>query len=387
MRPGRTRPRTREFPLNRHSDRNQGVNICQHRGGLARTRKRLADGQLTIGFTGGSVTDPRLGNTWPEPVIGWFAEKFPRARLVVENAAVGATSSDLAVFRAQCYLIDRQCDLVFVEFAANDSVLPTAQRTRTREELLRKLLAGTGRDVVLTYIFFQEMYAEMIANKVPASIAEFEELGAHYGLGSVWMGLHALREVQRGQMRWEEWLPDGMHPQHRGSLSYAQSVISFLERELITAPSVGSIPTGDRRPTPLNPRHWEAGTCLPFDAVKLDGPWTVRRWWQCVGIEQVLDTAAVGAKLAFEFEGRALSLAFDFGKASADFRYRLDEREWVTHSFDRPAWCGPPGWYRIVNVADDLAGGSHHFELEVIHGNRPDCAGTNLRLALIGVVK
>lgn len=29
---------------------------------------------------------------------------------------------------------------------------------------------------------------------------------------------------------------------------------------------------------------------------------------------------------------------------------------------------------------------THLFELEVIHGDRPDCTGTNFVLALIGVI-
>jgi hypothetical protein len=163
-------------------------------------------------------------------------------------------------------------------------------------------------------------------------------------------------------------------------------MITFLERELITKPSPSGMLIGDKRPAPFNPQHWEGGKCVPLDSVKLEGPWALRRWWQCVGVEQVLDTAAVGAKLAFEFAGRVLTLAFDFDKTCADFRYRIDDQAWATYAFDRPAlWCGP-GWYRTVHLAEDLPPGRHKVELEVVHGDRPECMGTNFRLALIGVV-
>jgi GDSL-like Lipase/Acylhydrolase family len=372
------------FP--RRAERLRAMNIHHHRGGLRRTRERLGAGRLTVGFIGGSITDPRPGYNWPEPVMAWFVERFPQTRFVVENAAIGATSSDLAVFRAQRDLIDRQCDIVFVEYAVNDYDMPTAERTRTREGLLRKLLAGAGCDVVLVYTFCQNMYADMMTGQVPASIREFEELGAHYNIGSVWMGLHALREVQAGQMRWEEWLPDGLHPQNRGSLSYAQAVTAFLERELNTAPATSEILTGSRRPAPLNPQHWEGAHRLSLDTVELEGPWTLRRWPHMVWMDLVLDTAAVGAKLKVGFEGRAVSVGFDFGKTSADFRYSLDDQPWVVHHFDRPVWCGPTGWFRTVNLANDLPPGRHTLRMEVIHGDQPECNGTNFRLALIGVV-
>ncbi|MCD9023228.1 ROK family protein [Cohnella silvisoli] len=47
-------------------------------------------------------------------------------------------------------------------------------------------------------------------------------MAEHYGIGSVWKGLYGLEEVKKGRMRWEEWLPDGLHPTERGSLSYGR---------------------------------------------------------------------------------------------------------------------------------------------------------------------
>jgi len=371
-------------------DRDAALEVFRHRAGLYRTRRALADGKLTLGFIGGSVTDAN-GQSWPDPVIVWFQQRFPGVRLTVENAAIGATRSDLAVFRAERDLIDRGCDLVFVEYVVNDNWEPVEKRKRSREGLLRKLLAGEGRDVVLVYTFCQGMYWEISRGMVPASIAEFEELGEHYRLGSVWMGLHALREVQAGIMRWEEWLPDGAHAQARGSLSYARSVTTFLDRELIVDPTPEAIPTGDRRPAPLNPGHWEFARKLPFDVVSFEGPWTIRRCTTSPWFDQVIDTSAVGARLSIPFEGRGLVLGFEYREYAAEFLWRLDGGEWR-----RANRVNGPGWSScyISVLADDLPAGRHTLELEVVHGNQPDSEGafhpefkgTTLRLLLIGVI-
>lgn len=370
-----------------HENPVESLAVHHHRRGLARSRRAITAGSITVGFIGGSITDPRTGYNWPEPVVAWFMNAFPGLRITVENAAIGATGSDLAVFRAERDLIGRGCDLVFVEFAVNDGGEPTEKRMRTREGLIRKLLAGKGCDIVLAYTYCQDMYSDMIGGKVPATIAEFEQLGEHYGIGSVWMGLNALKELIQGQMRWEEWLPDGLHPQSRGSLSYAQSVNAYLEKELISEPGRSGIPTGKFLPKPLNLKNWEKSALLPFSEVRLDGPWQIQRWSKLNWIDQLLFTAAVGAKLSFEFNGRGLCLAFDFGKTSAEFKYRLDGGEWQTSNRDRPYWVGDDGWYRISQIADDLKPGRHAFELEVIHGNAANCTGTNFRLGLIGVVR
>ena len=357
--------------------------VSIHRKPLIHTWQALRKGSITLGFIGGSITDPRPGHNWPEPVTAWFVETFPNVRVSVENAAIGATGSELAVFRAKRDLIDRGCDIVFIDYAVNDGGEPPDRRERTREGLLRKLLAGGKRDVVLAYTFSQDQYADITNGIVPRTIADFERLADHYSLGSVWMGLHAIQEVAKGRMRWEDWLPDGLHPQQRGSLSYGQSVIAFLEKERARSKRPAVSPA---LPPPLNPRHWEQAHCLPFSKVRLKGPWTIRRWSNLVWIDQTLSSAAPGAQLSFSFKGRGLSLGFDFGKKSAEFRYRLDGGEWQVSKRDRPTWCGDEGWFRISPIADDLPDGNHTFELEVIHGNDANCTGTNFNLALIGII-
>ncbi|WP_165822563.1 SGNH/GDSL hydrolase family protein [Paenibacillus montanisoli] len=365
------------------------ASVWKHRKPLIHSRKALAEGQLTVGFIGGSITDARPRHNWPEPVTAWLVEKFPQARIIVENAAIGATGSELAVFRAKRDLIDRGCHLVFIDYAVNDYGEPSDKRKRSREGLVRKLLAEDGRDVVLVHTFMQDMFAVMNEGGMPDSIAELEELADQYGTGSVWMGLYALEEVRKGRMRWEEWLPDGLHPTHRGSLSYGQSVIAFLEKELLVESAVPdtTIVREHVLPAPLHHQHWGESVLLPLAEVQTSGPWVIRRWPYYEWIDRVLETAAIGAKLAFTFEGRGLSLGFDFGKKSAEFRYRIDGGDWIRVSRDRPDWCGDDGWYRACYLGEELLSGVHRFELEVTHGDRPECRGTNFRLAHIGIIR
>ena len=357
--------------------------VYRHRGGLPVTRQRLAEGRLTVGFVGGSITDPRPHMNWPDYVVPWLVAEFPRARIVVENAAIGATGSDLAVFRAERDLVGPGCDLVFVEFAVNDFDEPPERRFRTREGLIRKLLAA-GCEVVLAYTFSQPMYDDMIGGRLPPSIADFEVLAEHYGLGSIWMGLHALNEVRAGQLRWEAWLPDGLHPQHLGSQCYAQSVIGYLEAEL-ARPGRDKRPARRSLPPPHNPRHWQHARVLPLDQVATTGPWALHRWAGCPWIDQVLETAAPGATAALDFHGRGLALGFDFGNQSSEFRWRLDGGAWQDSQRPRFDWCGPEGWCRIFHVTDDLPAGHHRFELEVTHPGEGKI-GTNCRLAMVGVI-
>ena len=361
--------------------------VVRRRGTLDRSLAALAHGRLTVGFLGGSITTPQNGARWPEPLVGWLTDAFPGARISVENAALGATGSDVAAFRAQSEIIARDCDLVFVEYAANDFDESSAKRARTREGLLRQLLQDGERDVVIVYTYCPQMQAEMFADAVPTSIAEFEALAEHYGLSSVWMALHALREVRRGLLTWEEWLPDGLHPEKRGSLAYAQSVISLLTEALAPAGRTGAAPPKRTLPPASVSGAWEQVRILPFSAVDWAGPWSVQRWKNCLGLDRVLLSTAPGARVCLAFSGRGLLVAFDFGKTSGEIRHRMDGGEWKVTLRDCPPWVGDCGWLRPLLIDEALPPGPHQFELETLPGDAFANRGTRTAIGFFGVIE
>lgn len=360
--------------------------VLHHRRPLVRSRAAVAAGVLKVGFLGGSITAPKTGTRWPEPFAGWLAARFPGTRLVIENAALGATGSDLAAFRAQPEIIARGCDLVFVEYAVNDFGTPTARRNRTREGVLRQL-AAAGADVVLVHTFCADMLPDMESGRVPASVAEFEALAEHYGFGSVWMGLHAWREVRQGLLTWAEWLPDGLHPEERGSLSYAQSVMAFCAAEWGESRPAAQWLGRPVLPPPLHDGAWESTEWIDLATPELTGPWTLRRWSTCLGMPLALTTSVPGATLRCVFAGRGLVVGFDFGRLSSEVRHRIDGGPWTHTQRDRPDWCGDSGWYRPSVVADDLPPGRHSFELETLDVPVPRGRGTITTIGLLGVIR
>lgn len=359
--------------------------IIVQRTPLSGTLECIKNGKITIGFLGGSITDSRGRRNWPEPIIRWFINQFPGLRVCSENAAIGATNSELAVFRVERDIIKRNCDLVFVEYAVNDAGIPEEMQNNTREGLLRKLLAA-GVDIAIVYTYYQPMYDDMVTGRVPPSIARFEKLADHYGISSIWMGLHAWGEIKKGNMTWEEFLPDGLHPGHRGSLCYAQSVISFLQMELTASQHGGFTPK--LIPPPLFSSNWEHSYILPLSEVDFSGPWELRRCTTLEWIDQTLETPAVGlgAKIGFTFEGRGISLGFEYGKKSAGFKYRLDGGDWIISPVEKPSWAPDDGWFRCINVCDNLEYGKHTFELMPIHSNTDNCLGSTFKLGFIGII-
>ena len=117
---------------------------------------------------------------------------------------------------------------MFVEYAVNDHSVDKEERMRTREGLIRKLLAA-GIDVVLVYTFFSEMYDRDNPDKLPHSIEDFEVLAEHYQISSVYMAQPVYQMVRSDRLQWNMWLPDGTHPGALGSYLYASAVYDFLQ--------------------------------------------------------------------------------------------------------------------------------------------------------------
>lgn len=139
-------------------------------------------------------------------------------------------------------------------------------------------------------------------------------------------------------------------------------------------------------PPPLTPGAWDHVGFVPLAEVVRTGPWTLRRWSAHAWIDQVLHCTAPAATLRCEFVGRGLVVAFDFGHASGEIRYRVDGGDWTATARERPAWLGDTGWFRPTVIAEDLAPGAHIFELETLPAIHAGRVATTTTLAFFGVL-
>ena len=354
------------------------MNVINRRGGLPRFRKAIENNRLRLGFIGGSITEFEDYRGWTESFVSGLMQMIPDVAISVRNAGVGGTASDYGAFRVERDITDKNCDLVFVEFAVNDNSRETEYRMRSREGLLRKLIKADC-DVVFVYTYCEAMYESMMKGEVPASVAEFETIAEHYGISSVWMGKYAFDEYLNGLMRYEEWLPDGVHPQDRGSFSYGQSVLKFIEPEINSDKSRAPLPE------PIMEDNWENCQMIPFEHVRWCKPWRLRDNSLFRIKNEYLDTSAAGARLEFEFEGTGVAMVLMKGVMAARFKYRIDSGEWTEEPGGTAAewWQGKNDWCKFMTLSEGLPYGRHTFEMEV----QANPKGSRCCIEMLGALK
>lgn len=348
------------------------------RSELHQTKKAIENNHLTIGFLGGSITENRVPHNWTDVLISSILSQYPSLRLNVHNAAIGATGSDFGLIRVREDIIQKSCDLVFIEYAVNDYYTPQTRRNDQMEGLIRRIRNESNADIILVYTYLQEMYHALINQELPEIIQDYEKIADYYQVSSIFVGNIAFHEVQQGSMRYEEWLPDGLHPQFRGSYTYGKAVYQALVHGLHVTTSLKPMPI-----KPLSPHNWEHAKKISFNMLEVKHPFYIKRSSTQVFVNDVIFTSAIGAKLKIKYEGKGLVLVFDFGKKSSEFSYRIDQGEWIDVKRDRPSWVGYSGWLRPIVLGEHLAFGLHEIELVVTHGLRPDCEGTNFELTHI----
>ena len=361
------------------------MNDINIRGNLTKFKEAIKKGRVKIGFLGGSITTAQTPSNWPTYVRGWFVDRFKDVRLSVINAAIGATGSLCALSLVEKEIIDTSCDLVFVEYAVNDNGADRDRRMRTREGLIRKLLAA-GIDVVIVYTFYQNMFKQADRGEIPDSIADFEKLAEHYNVSSVYMANAAYDRVKRGMIPWKMWLPDGTHPQNLGSYFYAEKVIEYLEGELLREDAV-PMPKGRALPQPLHGKNWQNTEEIPFDRVRTTGAWSVEREVFIPWFNETLYTCGLHDSLSFEFEGRGLAIVFSYGKSTGKMSYTIDGGEQKEYSYERYWWVPEENFTNAVLFADDLEYGTHTFSLQVTHGDAEGFTSSDCKILKIFAVK
>jgi len=169
------------------------------RDGLPNFYKKLYDGKnVTIAYFGGSIT---AQPGWRVQSEAYLKKRFPKSKITSVNAAIGGTGSMLGTFRVQRDVISKSPDLVFVEFAVNDSGQPPPDILRSMEGIVRQIWkADPSADICFVYTFTARQLEALKGGKMFASEQTMDDLADHYAIPSVNMCLEIAKLENDGKL-------------------------------------------------------------------------------------------------------------------------------------------------------------------------------------------
>ena len=330
-----------------------------------------------IGFIGGSITtgakSDGLAYSWPKLVFNWFETTFPETKLDYVNAAIGATGTNFGAHRVQADLLDRDPDVVFVEFAVNDPRTPECRETL--EGMLRQILKSRNKPAVM--MLFTMTVGGNNAQQWHA------EIGAHYAIPMVSFRDAYWPEVHAGRVKWEDIIADIVHPNRKGHACCADLVVSQLEQLLADFPGGSAPPRIAPLPAPVTDNAFEFTAMFTADTLPAaaNKGWTVVDKGAAARFGKGWAADKPGSVLEFDIEGRLFTLVFHRIKADmGGIAVRVDDGKPVpTDAWFDQTWGGysacvtmprvAPGKHRVrIELLQDKANesGGHRFELQAV---------------------
>ncbi len=359
------------------------------RGGLPNFLAKLrADQEIRIAYLGGSIT---AQPGWRVKTTAWIRDRFPKSKVVEINASLGGTGSELGVFRIDRQVIPHSPDLLFVEFAVNDSVVPPKQIQETMEGIVRKVWRANPRtDLCFVYTMKQDMLATLQEGKFPPSASAMERVADHYGIPSIHLGVETVSLERQGELVFQGpkpvfpeegaggdakivFSPDGVHPYpSSGHVLYFQAI----QRSMHAIGKVGSEAGEHVLAKPLMEDNWEDAKMISLEQIALSSGWKrldpadfelVRRFQGTLPVLYRADEP--GDSIVFQFKGTDLRIFDLMGPDCGSVLVEVDDRPAVSHlRFD--SYCVS---YRIgaLPVATGLPNQVHRVRL-TIDSESPD---------------
>lgn len=201
-------------------------NSLVYRGDVSRIEtalKKAQEGQdITVAFLGGSITQgcnaTSHDNCYAYKTYLWFKETFSNSNIKYINAGVGATGSVLGVHRLYKQVISQNPDIVFIDFAVNDS--DDMYDRIAYESIIRKLLS-----------------LEKVPGIVEVFMSNFNGLnvqdqqiliGKKYNIPMISYRDAIFSEIFAGNLTWNEVGTDEVHPNNYGHHIISSLLINFI---------------------------------------------------------------------------------------------------------------------------------------------------------------
>lgn len=196
---------------------------------MSRAKKIMfLGGSITVG---GAASD--YSRAWARLTYDNIAEPLFGGNCEMLNASLSGTGSFFAAIRLSQHVLPHKPDMVFIEYALND-----VYEAENDEELvissldyIVRTLTETNPNAVIVFVY------TTLSGKNASET--YGKVARHYGIPEIDLQTPMKKLVDSGAKSWEDFLPDGVHPNDEGHRLYADIVTEAVlgDRERFLTPT------------------------------------------------------------------------------------------------------------------------------------------------------
>ena len=349
--------------------------------------KAAHDKKLTVGYFGGSITEGAGASdasktSWRAGVTDWFRTNYPDADVTEIQAAIGGTGSDLGMYRCDIDLLAKEPDLVFIEFAVNDSWMAYDAILSQTEAIYRKIRKHSAYTDIVCIITTTKTITDGLEKGGEFTARSAHSVIAHrYDTPVIDVGNLLHFEVLKTGGDFLKFTTDTVHPNDDGYAIYTDCITAYLKQ---WADRADGAYTAHAMPAPVCEKVYENACmteCTAADSYTADGFAFVGKSL-CGRYPSYIEATVPGSSFSFTFTGENCGfywmLAKDSGDAlvSVDGGEELSLRSWDHYckSFNR---AGP------AFFAKGLPYGKHSVTVRVADTKADESEGTVLRIGAL----
>ena len=349
---------------------------------LSNTIYRLKkEKKLTVGYFGGSITEGAGATSWDN--TSWrglinkhLKETYPDVEFKEVMAAIGGTGTDFGLCRCEHDLLSGKPDLVFIEFATNDSGLALEDQMPCYENCLRQILSyNDTTDIICVFTITKAIEKTLLETGAFSSRSIQSTLAHHYGLDTVDLGEHLRIAVAQAGGDWLRYTTDEVHPNDDGYIVCANTMKAALARLL----------DGETPDTLIHhemPAQLSHATLVDGRMIELTECENALSYFTFVDkrfkrrFPHYYKANGVGSSMDFEFTGTGFGLYFIMDDHSGRISVTLDGKETkIVSAFDE--YCKSYSRACYAFPFKNLENTKHTIHVQVLGEKDPESLGND----------
>ena len=324
---------------------------------------------LKVVYIGGSITQQRQYTTpLTQSLDGFFKKDNSQRTITYSVQGLGGTNSTLGLYRLEKDVAAQEPDIVFVEFAVNDTDSTSVNRTKSMEGIIRKLMKLKHQPMVVLLDMTTASYGSLDV------VADWEPLMSAYGIGYINVGQYikdneASAENPAGFVWKEEDLgtypqataltaKDGVHPTATGGKAYADYMAGLL-----TETPQNYFKKMTYTETPVSGYEYNNPRMTAWSGAEYDDKWEKTNDMSWTFYKGAVKAKSAGASLTYKFTGTTIGLFVPKSATGTTADY----------SIDNGAYTGTVSCYGNVStdmpmmslIKTDLPEGEHTITITV----------------------